>query len=94
MADIEHDRLTSAESGTEDKAFDRAIRPKTLAEYVGQPSVKKQMAIFIEAARRRSEEAPGSRAAHASVRRRTTSAFHAERGCKFVCTAWVSHLGR
>jgi Holliday junction DNA helicase RuvB len=55
MADIEHDRLTSAESGKEDKAFDRAIRPKTLSEYVGQPSVKKQMAIFIEAARRRSE---------------------------------------
>ncbi len=55
MADIEHDRLTSAESGKEDKAFDRAIRPKTLGEYVGQPNVKKQMAIFIEAARRRGE---------------------------------------
>ncbi len=55
MTDIEHDRLTSAESGSEDKAFDRAIRPKTLGEYVGQPSVKKQMAIFIEAARRRKE---------------------------------------
>ncbi len=55
MADIEHDRLTSAESGTEDKAFDRAIRPKTLGEYVGQPNVKKQMALFIEAARRRGE---------------------------------------
>ena len=55
MAGIEHDRLSSAESAGEDKAFDRAIRPKTLAEYVGQPGVKRQMAIFIEAARRRSE---------------------------------------
>ncbi|MDH3613030.1 MAG: Holliday junction branch migration DNA helicase RuvB [Gammaproteobacteria bacterium] len=55
MASIEHDRLTSAESGSEDRAFDRAIRPKTLAEYVGQPGVKQQMSIFIEAARRRSE---------------------------------------
>ncbi len=55
MASIEHDRLTSAESGTEDRAFDRAIRPKTLIEYIGQPDVKKQMRIFIEAARRRSE---------------------------------------
>ena len=55
MSDIEHDRLTSAESGVEDKAFDRTIRPKTLSEYVGQPSVKRQMRIFIEAARRRSE---------------------------------------
>ena len=47
--------MTSAESGSEDRAFDRAIRPKTLAEYVGQPGVKQQMGIFIEAARRRSE---------------------------------------
>jgi len=55
MSNIEHDRLTSAESRTEDRAFDRAIRPRTLAEYVGQPGVKRQMRIFIEAARRRSE---------------------------------------
>ena len=55
MASIEHDRLTSAESGNEDRAFDRAIRPKTLAEYVGQPGVKQQMGIFIEAARKRGE---------------------------------------
>jgi Holliday junction DNA helicase RuvB len=55
MASIEHDRLTSAEPRTEDRAFDRALRPKTLTEYVGQPGVKQQMRIFIEAARRRSE---------------------------------------
>ena len=55
MASIEHERLTSAESGADDRAFDRAIRPKTLLEYVGQPGVKQQMSIFIEAARRRSE---------------------------------------
>ncbi len=55
MANIEHERLTSAEPGSDDRAFDRAIRPKTLLEYVGQPSVKQQMGIFIEAARRRSE---------------------------------------
>ncbi len=55
MAGIEHDRLTSADARGEDIAFDRAIRPKRLEEYVGQPDVKKQMAIFIEAARRREE---------------------------------------
>ncbi len=55
MSNIETDRLISAESGSEDRAFDRAIRPKTLEDYVGQPDVKAQMAIFIEAARRRSE---------------------------------------
>lgn len=55
MAGIEHERITSAEARGEDRAFDRAVRPKTLTEYVGQPSVKQQMGIFIEAARRRSE---------------------------------------
>ncbi len=55
MTGLEHDRLTTAESVSEDKAFDRAIRPKRLDEYVGQPGVKQQMGIFIEAARRRSE---------------------------------------
>ena len=55
MANVEHDRLTTAESVADDKAFDRAIRPKTLADYHGQPSVSQQMAVFIEAARRRSE---------------------------------------
>ena len=55
MASIEHDRLTSAESAGDDKAFDRAIRPKKLANYHGQPNVSAQMGVFIEAARRRSE---------------------------------------
>jgi Holliday junction DNA helicase RuvB len=55
MAGLEHDRLTTAQSAPDDKAFDRAIRPKSLGEYVGQPGVKQQMGIFIEAARRRGE---------------------------------------
>ncbi len=55
MTGIEHERLTSGESKPEDTLFDRAIRPKRLDEYVGQPGVKQQMGIFIEAARRRSE---------------------------------------
>ena len=55
MAGIERDRLTSAVRKPEDRAFDRAIRPRTLVEYVGQPGVKQQMGIFIEAARRRGE---------------------------------------
>jgi len=55
MAGVEHDRLTTAEPVAEDKAFDRAIRPRKLAEYHGQPSVSQQMGVFIEAARRREE---------------------------------------
>ena len=36
-------------------ASQRAIRPKTLKDYHGQPSVNQQMSVFIEAARRRGE---------------------------------------
>ncbi len=55
MSDIQHDRLSSAPQKDEDKAFDRAIRPKTLSDYVGQSSVKHQMEIFITAASRRND---------------------------------------
>ena len=55
MESVEHDRLTTSESVGDDRAFDRAIRPKTLADYRGQPNVSAQMGVFIEAARRRRE---------------------------------------
>ena len=55
MAGIEHDRLTSAVAREGDQVFDRAIRPKTLDEYVGQPSVRRQMQIFMTAASNRRE---------------------------------------
>ncbi len=55
MAGIEHDRLTSAAPQSDDSVFDRAIRPTTLDDYRGQPSVQQQMNIFITAARNRSE---------------------------------------
>ncbi len=48
-------RLISPEVGTEDRALDRAIRPRRLAEYVGQPVVREQMEVFIQAARARRE---------------------------------------
>ena len=52
---IEHDRLVTAAAGREDEALDRAIRPRLLADYVGQGPVRRQMEIFIKAARQRSE---------------------------------------
>lgn len=55
MTSIEHERLTSAVPRAEDKAFDRAIRPKILTEFVGQATVKQQMTIFITAAKNRGE---------------------------------------
>lgn len=51
---IEADRLISAEiQQPEEEMIDRAIRPKSLAEYVGQPQVREQMEIFIQAAKLR-----------------------------------------
>lgn len=52
---IEQDRIISAEMKGNDRQVDRAIRPQTLSEYIGQPVVKEQMEIFIEAARQRDE---------------------------------------
>ncbi|WP_350304047.1 Holliday junction branch migration DNA helicase RuvB [Photorhabdus viridis] len=52
---IEADRLVSAEVLQDDEAIDRAIRPKLLSEYVGQPQVCEQMEIFIQAARQRGD---------------------------------------
>ncbi|MFA6312305.1 MAG: Holliday junction branch migration DNA helicase RuvB [Sterolibacterium sp.] len=50
------DRLISAvpESPQED-VLERALRPKKLAEYVGQQKIRNQLEIFIQAARQRSE---------------------------------------
>ncbi|HMW28742.1 MAG TPA: Holliday junction branch migration DNA helicase RuvB [Plasticicumulans sp.] len=52
---IESDRLISAAASADDAAIDRAIRPKRLADYVGQQALREQLEIFIHAARRRRE---------------------------------------
>jgi len=52
---IEADRLIEPEIQGNEDVVDRAIRPKLLADYTGQPHVKKQMEIFIAAAVARSE---------------------------------------
>ena len=51
------ERLVSAAAppSREEEAIDRAIRPKQLAEYIGQEAMKNQLGIFIEAARGRGE---------------------------------------
>ncbi len=52
---IEADRLISPIASSDDESIDRAIRPKRLEEYIGQPHVRQQMEIFIQAARQRSD---------------------------------------
>jgi len=51
------DRLITGDTvaGSSEDAQERAMRPKSLADYRGQPAVVEQMSIFIEAARRRQE---------------------------------------
>ncbi len=51
----EGERLISADLGPAEEAIERAIRPLRLDEYVGQEAVKRQMRIFITAAKNRSE---------------------------------------
>ena len=54
---IERDTLVGSEqeTGNVEVRFERSIRPLTLADYLGQHAVKKQLGLFIEAARRRQE---------------------------------------
>ena len=52
---IEADRLITATSRDREEQQDRAIRPLRLAEYIGQPVVREQMELFIQAAKRRRE---------------------------------------
>lgn len=52
---IEEDRIIDGRALGPEESLDRAVRPKTLDEYVGQPVVREQMEIFIRAARARNE---------------------------------------
>ncbi len=54
-ATMDNDRLIAGEQLRGDETLDRAMRPTTLKDYIGQDKVREQMAIFIEAARSRHE---------------------------------------
>jgi Holliday junction DNA helicase RuvB len=49
------ERIIEAVASKEEEAVDRAIRPKKLADYVGQEQVKAQLEIFVKAAVKRGE---------------------------------------
>lgn len=42
--------IVSAEMGDNELAFESALRPKSLSEFVGQPKVRQQLSLLIEAA--------------------------------------------
>ncbi|AOF52516.1 Holliday junction DNA helicase RuvB [Rodentibacter caecimuris] len=52
---IEADRIISSQAKLDEDVIDRAIRPKLLADYVGQAQVCEQMDIFIKAAKLRKD---------------------------------------
>jgi Holliday junction DNA helicase RuvB len=52
---LETDRLVVTHALGSEEVLDHAIRPTSLADYVGQPAVREQMDIFISAARSRKE---------------------------------------
>lgn len=45
----------AAASSPKEEALERALRPKRLADYIGQAKVREQLSIFVAAARQRSE---------------------------------------
>jgi len=49
------DRLVSAAPVEDDSSFELKLRPQRLAEFIGQPKVKENLAVAIEAARSRGE---------------------------------------
>ena len=51
----ENNRIIDPVAVHDDVVADRAIRPHSLKEYIGQPAVCEQMEIFIPAARQRNE---------------------------------------
>ena len=52
---MQEERLISPSSNAQEASQERAVRPLSLIDYVGQAEVKEQMDIFINAARNRSE---------------------------------------
>jgi Holliday junction DNA helicase RuvB len=49
------ERIPDAFLAPGEEEFDRSLRPRSLAEFVGQEAVKEQLGIFMEAARARGE---------------------------------------
>ena len=61
---LQTDNLTSAQPqriiaaqniSAQEELLERALRPKTLDDYIGQDKAKEQLAIFIQAAKKRGE---------------------------------------
>jgi Holliday junction DNA helicase RuvB len=52
---VTEEPVAGAELPEEEREFDAALRPRTLAEFVGQERIKEQLALLIDGARARGE---------------------------------------
>jgi Holliday junction DNA helicase RuvB len=52
---MDEERIVTPKEQNEDQVFDMTLRPKVLAEYIGQEQIKKNLEIFIAAAKKRKE---------------------------------------
>lgn len=52
---IDEEQIIRADGTVEEATIDQAIRPQSLGDFIGQPVVREQMEIFIQAARERRE---------------------------------------
>ena len=52
---MSEERLQNPDEVTGEDEFDRSLRPKSLAAFVGQPAVKEKLGIFLQAAKQRDE---------------------------------------
>lgn len=52
---INQNRITNPKESADDKGFDLTLRPKTLADFVGQQKIKQNLEIFMQAAKKRDE---------------------------------------
>ena len=48
-------RVVTPEVTNDDNDIELSLRPKCLAEYIGQDKAKENLAVYIEAAKRRNE---------------------------------------
>ena len=52
---ISEERIVDPADTAEDLQTDYRLRPRTMAEYIGQPAMREKLGIFLEAARRRKD---------------------------------------
>ncbi len=50
-----HQDLTSPDARKDELSFENSLRPATMEEFVGQPKLKENLQVFVEAARQRHE---------------------------------------